>query len=378
MKKPYQISAEELIHVLEAAMGADYPAIRRVVGEIAQAALAKGDEETAKRLRPFIRRRGVPIQASAAQQILPVDSGSRLPLIDEEPWPTTPVILNESVRTTVERFLHDIQNSKRLSEGGLLARFGLMLSGPPGTGKTLLAGHIAAQLRRPFYIARLDSLISARLGETAKNIRQIFEYAPAKGAVLLLDEIDAVAKMRDDRHELGELKRVVNTVIQGLDSLSEDAVIVGATNHPQLLDPAIWRRFPYRVDIGLPDMVTRSELWQHFLYEGKKQAFARAELLAIHSEGFSGADIENVALAARRLALLNETELPEASVLNAVKHSEPPNLSFPKLTPLSAEEKRQLVRWASANPDTNKSVLADITQISRAMIYKYLQDGAHD
>ncbi|WP_244492385.1 ATP-binding protein, partial [Aureimonas sp. AU12] len=121
------------------------------------------------------------------------------------------MFLNEGGCRVFSDFVADAQRIDELSAQGLASRLGLLLSGPPGTGKTLLAGHVAAQLSRPLYVVRLDSVISSLLGDTAKNIRSVFDFVPARNAVLFLDEMDAVAKLRDDRHELGELKRVVNT-----------------------------------------------------------------------------------------------------------------------------------------------------------------------
>src|SRR5262249_51710478 len=155
---------------------------------------------------------------------------------------------------------------------------------------------------------------------------------------LLLDELDAIAKMRDDRQELGELKRIVNTVIQGLDSLDDQAVVIAATNHPQLLDPAIWRRFPYRCDVGLPTPDTREDLWKQFLYSNDDAFSPACKLLSELSEGYSGADIENVALATRRLALLNKVELPERQLLWALASSRPPDIRFPDLEDLKSEQ----------------------------------------
>ena len=152
--------------------------------------------------------------------------------------------------------------------------------GDPGTGKSLLASHIAAQLDRPLYIARLDALISSRLGETAKNVRSIFDFIPVRNAVLFLDEMDAIAKLRDDRQELGELKRVVNAVIQGLDTLTNDVIVIGATNHPHLLDPAIFRRFPYKLELGPPSEDTRAEMWRTFL---RLHADDAADATRLHS-----------------------------------------------------------------------------------------------
>ena len=166
----------------------------------------------------------------------PVDTKSRQPLVEEQSWPSNPIFLDEPARRTFETFLSDARNAEHLSAKGLASNLCMLLSGPPGTGKSLLAGHVAAQLDRPFYIARLDSVISSLLGDTAKNIRNVFDFVPRQRAVLFLDEMDAIAKLRDDRHELGELKRVVNTVIQGLDALDKSTIVVAATNHPHLLN----------------------------------------------------------------------------------------------------------------------------------------------
>jgi DNA polymerase III delta prime subunit len=374
MKSDITIETSRLIELMDAAISADYARIRRIGSELAQACLAKGDEETAKQLRAFMRRKGVPLQTSGIQHSLPIDGASRLPLLEEAPWPSTPVFLNSDSELTVARFLSDVRNANILREGGLLTRFGLMLAGPPGTGKTLLAGHIAAQLERPFFVARLDSLISSRLGETAKNIRQLFDFAPTRGAVLLLDELDALAKMRDDRHELGELKRVVNTVIQGLDSLDDQSVVIAATNHPQLLDAAIWRRFPYQCDMTLPEVETRTELWLHFLYGGDVAMRRRAEILSLSSGHFTGADIENLGLATRRLALLNRINLPDAQLLLAISKSQPPNIQFPELTPLKREERRELVRAITSVKGISKSELAKMLQVSRKMVSENSQE----
>ena len=157
MAKEIKLNSGRLLELMDAALSADYARLKRIGNELAQACAAQGDEGVAKQLLAFIRRRGVPLQPSGLQS-MPVDGGSRLPLIDEAPWPQTPVILNSEVRDATERFIADVQNADRLAENGLLTQFELMLSGAPGTGKTLLAGHIAAQLQRPFFVAQLRIL----------------------------------------------------------------------------------------------------------------------------------------------------------------------------------------------------------------------------
>ena len=363
-----------LAALIESAMSADYTGVRRVGNEIAKRLAAANDLEGARTIQTLLRKRGVPLQASGYAEALPRDAGSRLPLIEEGQWPTTPVMLNKEAGHRISQFVEDTRNIGLLTEKGVSARLGLLLYGPPGTGKTLLAGHIAAQLGRPFYIARLDSLISSRLGETAKNIRSLFEFVPARDAVLFLDEMDAIAKVRDDRHELGELKRVVNTVLQGLDSLTNDVVTIGATNHPHLLDAAIWRRFPYKVELGLPESDVRETLWAHFLFQDDPIRRKDAQLLARVSDGLNGADIENIALAARRRSILGNQEPSLAQILSAVHNSRAGNPRLLDNRPFETEEKKVLATMLHEKGQITQTEIAHIIGVSRQMVHRYLKE----
>ena len=363
-----------ITELLESAMSADYTSLRRTGNALAKQLAKQNDHEGAKAIQAILRKRGVPLQASGYAEALPRDAASRLPLIEEGQWPTTPIMLNGEPGATISQFIDDAKHIDLLSEKGVSARLGLLLYGPPGTGKSLLAGHVAASLGRPFHTARLDSLISSRLGETAKNIRGIFEYVPAKKAVLFLDELDAIAKVRDDRHELGELKRVVNTVLQGLDSLTDDVVTIAATNHPHLLDPAIWRRFPYKAEINLPDRDVRKSLWLHFLYEGDEARRDEAELLAQVSDGLNGADIENIGLAARRRAILSGTDPALAKILLAVSGSRSGSARLIGNGDLDAQAKRTLSGFLDKKGGISQAEIARIVGVSRQMVNKYLKE----
>jgi hypothetical protein len=369
------IDTKHLIELTEAALAADYTRVRRVVQKIARELEQAGEREIATKLRAVVRKSGAPLRASGYMESLPVDSKSRLPLIEEQAWPSNPIFLNDDAKRTFFDFISDVENIDQLSTKGLASRLGLMLSGPPGTGKSLLAGHVAARLGRPFYVIRLDSVISSLLGDTAKNIRAVFDYVPSKDAVLFLDEMDAVAKLRDDRHELGELKRVVNTVIQGLDSLDSHAVLVAATNHSHLLDPAIWRRFPYKIELGAPQVEVRSDLWKHYLFEDANESDL-SDILAVIAEGLSGADIETIALTARRHALIENRKIDLGAVALAVVNTREGRHSLPQKDPLISEQKRQLAITLKDRGGVTGANIARLLDVTRQAVYLYLkQDG---
>jgi SpoVK/Ycf46/Vps4 family AAA+-type ATPase len=369
------IDLKSLIELTDAALAADYTRVRRAANALARDLSKDGNESAAKELRAVVQKRGVPLRAAGYIETLPVDAKSRLPLVEEQSWPGNPIFLNETAKRTFQDFVSDVEHIDELNAKGLASRLGLLLSGPPGTGKSLLAGHIAAQLRRSFYVVRLDSVISSLLGDTAKNVRTVFDFVPAKDAVLFLDEMDAIAKLRDDRHELGELKRVVNTVIQGLDALDPRAVVIAATNHAHLLDTAIFRRFPYKIEMDNPETEVRVDLWKHFLFEDKDNE-SIAEILAVISERLSGADIETIALTARRHALLESRDMDLAAVALSVVNTAQGRPSLPQKQPLDADQKRQL---AIALKDKGTVSVIDIGRlvgVTRQSVYLYLkQDG---
>ncbi|KAF1720150.1 ATPase [Pseudoxanthomonas wuyuanensis] len=362
---------EDLVEFADAALAADYTRLRKVGQRIAKALEASdADAETARRFRISLNRKGVPLRASGYSEALPLDSKSRLPLLEELPWPNSPVFLDSSGKEQFSAFLTDVTNHELLASKGLASRLALMLSGPPGTGKTLLAGHLASQLGRKLYVARLDSIISSMLGDTAKNVRSIFDFVAGKHAVLFLDELDAIAKMRDDRHELGELKRVVNTVIQGLDSLDESTIVVAATNHAQILDKAIWRRFPYKIEFGHPDLDLRHALWSHFLSASEDQD-QQISVLSRMSNGMSGADIEQHALAARRRSVLDSSPLDMASLGGAILNKKVDHRG--DASARLSDLKRRLAHHLVNECDIAQSETARFLGVSRQAVSAYLK-----
>lgn len=136
---------------------------------------------------------------------------------------------------------------------GYEPRHRVLLSGPPGNGKTSFAEAIAESLGLPFFVVRYDALIGSYLGETNTRLRKLFDYVRTRPSVLFFDEFDAIGKERGDTHETGEIKRVVSFLLMQLDQLPSYVVVIAATNHAELLDRAVWRRFQMRLGFPSPD-----------------------------------------------------------------------------------------------------------------------------
>ncbi|MCX6937310.1 MAG: ATP-binding protein [Verrucomicrobia bacterium] len=160
---------------------------------------------------------------------------------------------------------------KERRAGPELAKFGLspthtvIFTGLPGVGKTLAARWLARELNLPLAVLNLGTVMSSFLGRTGANLRQVIAYASKQPCVLLLDELDAIAKRRDDNSDIGELKRLVTVLLQELDAWPSEALLIAATNHADLIDPAVWRRFERRVAFPLPQSEQQAELLYRLL-----------------------------------------------------------------------------------------------------------------
>jgi SpoVK/Ycf46/Vps4 family AAA+-type ATPase len=163
------------------------------------------------------------------------------------------LILPLPVRRNADQFIEEHFRASVLRVHGLEPRHRILLSGPPGNGKTSFAESIAEALNLPFFVVRYDSLIGSYLGETNTRLRKLFDYVRTQPSVLFFDEFDAIGKERGDTHETGEIKRVVSFLLMQLDQLPSYVIVVAATNHAELLDRAVWRRFQLRLGFPTPD-----------------------------------------------------------------------------------------------------------------------------
>ena len=252
----------EIIKILEAGMALDRKKMVSYARVLADNLAGAGDLKFADRIRQVISHTHGSLATLDSLGAKPVDSESHLEIVDVT-RPTlgwNQLMLNGQVASEIREFVAGYGKREELQRSGIEVFNSLLLYGPPGCGKTSVANLIASEVGLPLVTARFDALVSSLLGSTAKNIRKVFEYASLKPCVLFLDEFDVIAKMRDDKNELGELKRVVNGLLQEMDAFSPESILIAATNHHELLDRAVWRRFGKVLALDLPsaDLVAKT------------------------------------------------------------------------------------------------------------------------
>jgi SpoVK/Ycf46/Vps4 family AAA+-type ATPase len=213
------------------------------------------------------------------------------------------IVLSPTLERKLDRIEREFRNLEALKRQGLPAKTRLLFVGPPGCGKTLCTEILASDLGLPVLYARFDGIVSSYLGETANNLRRVFQYAARHPSVLFFDEFDVVAKDRDDPQEVGELKRVVGSFLQLLDSHPRESMLVAATNHQGLLDEALWRRFDEVLSFGKPTADQLIRLIDLRL-RGVKKVGIDVQRLAAEMAGFAFADAERVCLEATKAMIL--------------------------------------------------------------------------
>ena len=220
----------------------------------------------------------------------------------------------------VEHFITSILDERKkidlLLQNDLHPTRSAIFTGKPGLGKTLSAQWIAHKLGLPFFILDLTTVMSSFLGKTGSNLRAALDYAKSHECVLLLDEIDSIAKKRGDSGDVGELKRLVTVILQEIENWPSNSLLLAATNHPELLDPAIWRRFDLIVNFELPDEPLRRSAILQYLGPEMDTFSGWIDVLSHIYEGMSYSEIERSIKQIRRSYILSNSPIDDIIISN--------------------------------------------------------------
>lgn len=205
------------------------------------------------------------------------------------------MVLDRNTLQLLHNVIREFREWDVLEANGLRPSHKLLFCGPPGCGKTASAEVIASELGLPLVYVRFDSVVSSLLGETASNLRKVFEYINQDTWIVLFDEFDAIGRSRDDVTEHGEIKRVVNSFLQMLDNTKARSLIIAATNFEQVLDPALWRRFDEVIRFERPTQSQIDELLSKKLHIVKNPNISIRKYIE-QLEGYTFSDIERISL----------------------------------------------------------------------------------
>lgn len=305
--------ADQIVHLARLALSGRPQDVQLHVRRLASK-MKEEFPEAAQSLTELLREgptRSSPLRRHEAAAI-PVDLDTRLQLVRVESPVHLPVepIYDEQTQRSFDELVLEHRHTDALAARGLVPTRTVLFTGPPGVGKTLGARWIAHQLGLPLMILDLSAVMSSFLGRTGNNVRHVLDYAKATRCVLLLDEFDAIAKRRDDGSEVGELKRLVTVLLQEVDDWPAGGLLIAATNHAELLDPAVWRRFERLLEFSMPsDKALISALRLFLRDEHLAESWLRS--LAVFLKGSSFSGVERMAMQARRAVALTNTSLDD-------------------------------------------------------------------
>ncbi|WP_312549108.1 AAA family ATPase [Massilia sp.] len=331
-------------------------------------------EMTPRRLVPA-RGAAVPGETLLTTTILPADKETGTRLLEvafpEETGRALPVF-SEGLKRAAEQLVAEWSNAEALKGVGVTPTMSCLIVGPPGTGKTTLAYWLANQLGLPVVLARIDAMMSSFLGTSARNITQVFSFANRFKCVLVLDEFDSIAKMRDDPNEAGELKRVVNALLQNLDARKSVGVTIAVTNHPKLLDSAVWRRFEAQIQVPLPEFAARREIVRRYA-EPCDFKDAEVAVLAAILDGCSGAEVEDFVRSYKKRNVLDPASASPIDSIRDVILLNDGRVS-PEIKRIFSVDESSVISWLKNNSDLGLGVveIASLTGKSKSTVSRLL------
>jgi AAA+ superfamily predicted ATPase len=291
---------------------------REALARASEAVIADAELENrhvlARELRKIVARAQASVERTGptSQQLtmFPVDRRKGLTLIriEESRVEQSEIILPRFTAQALSRIVIEHRQSQLLESHGLAPKRRLLFWGPPGCGKTFAAYHLAHELGLPIGIISLTAVISSFLGDTAGNLQAVFDQASQRPMVLLLDEADAIAKTREDRNDVGELKRVVNSLLQALDAyVPREGLVIAATNYQRVIDHALWRRFDDVLQFRMPSLAER-ERYLRLRLGGPRRFAGSTREVAKYTASCSFADLRRIADEAAKTAILERRD----------------------------------------------------------------------
>lgn len=227
------------------------------------------------------------------------------------------IVLSADLRTLCDQIIQEHYRKELLRSYNLEPRNRILLIGPPGNGKTSLAEAIAESLMVPFLRVRYENIVGSYLGETASRLQNLMDYASTRKCVLFFDEFETLGKERGDIQETGEIKRVVSSLLVQIDALPSHVIVMGATNHPELLDRAAWRRFQVRMTLPQPTEATLIEWFERYQEKMKISLGYTAKALSQKMLGYNFSEIEEFGNSVFRHYVMNQ---PTSNIKQIVSH----------------------------------------------------------
>ena len=298
--------ADLLLKLVQAGSRGEQAQFRKTVEALAAEERAKRHTILADRLLAQLQSNGY--RANLAKS-LPAKSAGHLVTEVIPARELRDMILPPEAEATIQELVEEQFRVDLLRSYNLEPRNRVLLVGPPGNGKTTLAEAIADALNVPLIAVRYEAVIGSFLGETAQRIGQVFEHVRSRHCVLFFDEFDVVGKERGDVHETGEIKRVVSSLLLQVDQLPSYVVVVTASNHPELLDRAVWRRFQIRLELPMPKQGQIEEWFRRFEQRTGHSLGFSPRSLAQRLRGLSFAEIEDFGTDVLRRIVLNQPDV---------------------------------------------------------------------
>lgn len=306
--------ADILLSIVKSAIGNDSLSLRKAIEALVADERSKNHRILADRLSELLST-----QSNQFNKTTPViQNGARDLVFEVVPEKRfSDLVLAKHVLEICKEVVEEHHRADLLGSYGLEPRHRLLFAGPPGNGKTTLAEAVASELMYPLIVVRYENVIGSYLGETASRLQKVFELARTRKCVIFLDEFETLGKERGDTRETGEIKRVVSSLLLQIDRLPSHTVVITASNHPELLDRAVWRRFQVKIRLPSPTREQQIQFIKNFEERTGFRFKVAYNTLADKLGGISFSEIEEFCVDVLRRCILGRTQDNPKDIINS-------------------------------------------------------------